>query len=220
MKMDEENLRKITKLRHELHSLAELSMHETKTKARLMQFIRENTDFTVHDCDQWFWCRKDREEESGMTPIAFRADMDALPIDEQLDLPYASLTPGVSHKCGHDGHCAVLAGLALELTGAKLRRPVVLIFQPGEEIGAGGKMCAQLIPELRIGGDLCISQSERISGEKYRREKGIDAAGFQGADGALHGSGKPCQLSGTGPESGVGCGRSADGYPGDSCDAA
>lgn len=151
MKMDENNLKRITKLRHELHSLAELSMHETKTKARLMQFIRENTDFAVHDCDKWFWCRKDPEEESGMTPIAFRADMDALPIDEQLDLPYASLTPGVSHKCGHDGHCAVLAGLALELTGAKLRRPVVLIFQPGEEIGAGGKMCAQLIPELRIG---------------------------------------------------------------------
>lgn len=149
--MDEENLRKITELRHELHSMAELSMHESKTKARLMQFIRENTDFTVHDAGQWFWCRKDPEEETGVTPIAFRADMDALPIDEKIELPYASRTPGVSHKCGHDGHSSVLAGLALELTGAKLKRPVVLIFQHAEEIGAGGKECAGLIERLRIG---------------------------------------------------------------------
>ena len=140
--MDEENLRKITELRHELHSMPELSMHETKTKARLMQFIRENTDFTMHDAGHWFWCRKDPEEETGMTPIAFRADMDALPIDEKIELPYASRTPGVSHKCGHDGHSSVLAGLALELTGVKLKRPVVLIFQHAEEIGAGGEECA------------------------------------------------------------------------------
>jgi amidohydrolase len=146
-KMKEENLEKITGLRHDLHRLAELSMHESLTKRRLMQFIRENTDFTVRDCGLWFWCRKDPEEET----VAFRADMDALPIDEQLDIPYASATPGVSHKCGHDGHSAVLAGLALELTGVKLRRPVVLIFQHAEEIGAGGKVCAQLISDLQIG---------------------------------------------------------------------
>ena len=149
--MEEENLKKIIDLRHDLHRLAELSMHETNTKRRLMQFIRENTDFTVHDCGLWFWCRKDPEEETGRTPVAFRADMDALPMDEQLDIPYASETPGVSHKCGHDGHSAALAGLALELSGVKLMRPVVLIFQHAEEIGAGGKVCAQLISDLRIG---------------------------------------------------------------------
>lgn len=149
--MKEENLKKSIDLRHDLHRLAELSMHETNTKRRLMQFIRENTDFTVHDCGLWFWCRKDPEEETGRTPVAFRADMDALPMDEQLDIPYASETPGVSHKCGHDGHSAALAGLALELSGEKLMRPVVLIFQHAEEIGAGGKVCAQLISDLRIG---------------------------------------------------------------------
>ena len=149
--MKEENLKKSIDLRHDLHRLAELSMHETNTKRRLMQFIRENTDFTVHDCGLWFWCRKDPEEETGRTPVAFRADMDALPMDEQLDIPYASETPGVSHKCGHDGHSAALAGLALELSGVKLMRPVVLIFQHAEEIGAGGKVCAQLISDLRIG---------------------------------------------------------------------
>lgn len=149
--MEEENLKKSIDLRHDLHRLAELSMHETNTKRRLMQFIRENTDFTVHDCGLWFWCRKDPEEETGRTPVAFRADMDALPMDEQLDIPYASETPGVSHKCGHDGHSAALAGLALELSGVKLMRPVVLIFQHAEEIGAGGKVCAQLISDLRIG---------------------------------------------------------------------
>ncbi|MGI5989397.1 MAG: M20 metallopeptidase family protein [Lachnospiraceae bacterium] len=150
-KMDEENLRKITQLRHELHSCAELSLHESGTKEKLERFIRENTDFTVHDCGLWFWCRKDPAEPGTLPPIAFRADMDALPIDEQLDLPYASVTPGVSHKCGHDGHSAALAGLALELTGMDVERPVVLIFQHAEEIGAGGKVCAGLIDELKIG---------------------------------------------------------------------
>ena len=48
-------------------------------------------------------------------PIAFRADMDALPIPETIDLPYGSQNDGVSHKCGHDGHCAALCGLALAL---------------------------------------------------------------------------------------------------------
>jgi len=60
--------------------------------------------------------------------------MDALPIYENRSLPYASLTDGVSHKCGHDGHCAVLCGLALELENTDTENTVYLIFQPGEAI--------------------------------------------------------------------------------------
>ena len=84
------------------------------------------------------------------SPIAFRADMDALPIPETVDLPYGSVHAGVSHKCGHDGHCAALCGLALELDRLETDRDVYLIFQPGEEIGAGATMCKDLIREKGI----------------------------------------------------------------------
>ena len=70
--------------------------------------------------------------------IAFRADMDALPICEQNDVPYASTHPGCMHACGHDGHTAILLELARRLSGKqKLSKNVLLIFQPGEETPGG-----------------------------------------------------------------------------------
>ncbi len=75
--------------------------------------------------------------------IAFRADIDALPIHEITGVAYASTTEGVMHACGHDGHTAILIGLARTLVALEHRpNPVTLIFQPAEEGGGGGKrMC-------------------------------------------------------------------------------
>jgi amidohydrolase len=81
-------------------------------------------------------------ENGGNLPaIAFRADMDALPLTDTKDVPYASAVPGVMHACGHDGHTAVLLGLAAAIApaAASLPRPVRLIFQPAEETGQGAK---------------------------------------------------------------------------------
>lgn len=72
--------------------------------------------------------------------IGMRADMDALPIQEITGLPYASKTPGLMHACGHDGHTAMLLGAAQYLAETRnFDGTAVVIFQPAEEGGAGGK---------------------------------------------------------------------------------
>lgn len=75
--------------------------------------------------------------------IGLRADMDALPIEEQTGLEYASKTPGAMHACGHDGHTAMLLGAAKYLSETRnFDGTVVVIFQPAEEGGGGGReMC-------------------------------------------------------------------------------
>ncbi|MFL6791687.1 MAG: M20 aminoacylase family protein [Bradyrhizobium sp.] len=70
--------------------------------------------------------------------IGLRADMDALPIEEETNLPYASKAPGLMHACGHDGHTAMLLGAARYLAETRnFAGDAVVIFQPAEEGGAG-----------------------------------------------------------------------------------
>ena len=79
------------------------------------------------------------ERKTGARTLAFRADIDALSVEEQTGLEYCSQNKGYMHACGHDGHAAVLLGFAklLKLLGDELLHNVLLIFQPAEE-GPGG----------------------------------------------------------------------------------
>src|SRR6202012_16698 len=78
-------------------------------------------------------------EVNGRSPgrsIGLRADINALPIEEQSGVSYASTTPGVMHACGHDGHTTMLLGAARYLASTRrFRGTAYLIFQPAEEIG-------------------------------------------------------------------------------------
>lgn len=77
----------------------------------------------------------------GPRTVALRADLDALPLTEQNDLPFASQVPGVAHMCGHDAHTAMLLGAGLALASApSLPGRVRLIFQPAEELQPGGAL--------------------------------------------------------------------------------
>lgn len=139
-------LEKAKELRHELHRHAELSLNERETKRILIDFLAKNTSLELHDMGAWFYAAyRSPERSKGPRRIAFRADMDALPIDEGCSLAYSSKTRGVSHKCGHDGHSASLAAFALAVDRCGCENDIFFLFQHAEENGAGAAVCEALI---------------------------------------------------------------------------
>lgn len=134
--MEEKNLKLVVDLRHRLHENAELSNKEVKTLTLLKEFIKKHTNLEIVEKEGYFYAVHNIDES--LPTIAFRADIDAIPVEEKLSLAYISKNEGVSHKCGHDGHSAALAGFALEVEKIK-NKNIILLFQPGEEIGTGAR---------------------------------------------------------------------------------
>lgn len=128
------------KLRKKLHELAELSGREENTAEFVKNYLKELSPNRVvtgiggHGVAAVF---NGVEPESG--PCVFlRAELDALPIPEEEKFSYASKKPGVSHKCGHDGHMTMVLAVAEMLASRAIKKgSVVLLFQPAEEIGQG-----------------------------------------------------------------------------------
>lgn len=148
--MNPEYLKLALELRHELHRNPSLSNHEEETKQRVYRFLKEHTGLELHDCGLWMYAVY--RSGNPAPGIAFRADYDALPIDEASDFcPWASKNPGISHKCGHDGHTAALCALALEIDHSGAPRDVYFLFQHAEETGDGAKICCRMLTENNIG---------------------------------------------------------------------
>ena len=146
--MEKEHVELAIRLRHELHRRPELSGRETWTKGHLIDFLRQHTALEIVDRGRWFYAL--HRAGADRRNIAFRADFDALPLDETMDLPYGSQYPGVAHKCGHDGHSACLAALALEINKHGADQNVYLVFQHAEETLEGAMECAPLMDEANI----------------------------------------------------------------------
>ncbi|PVY38727.1 amidohydrolase [Pontibacter virosus] len=134
------DLHEITALRHHLHRHPELSGLEYETSLTLKSFLqRYQPAEIIKDLGGTGFAAIFHGSETNEGPtVLFRAELDALPIIEQNELPYTSIHISVSHKCGHDGHMSILAGLASMLHHNPLPRGrVVLLFQTAEENGAG-----------------------------------------------------------------------------------
>jgi amidohydrolase len=136
----------LTKIRRTIHQYPELGMQEFRTtnlvKKELsnmgVNIIELNSDVGV------LGVIKGTKGESDRV-TAFRADMDALPITERTNLPYASKNNGIMHACGHDGHTAILLGAAKLLSNMKHRFSgmIKFIFQPDEENLNGAKLMVE-----------------------------------------------------------------------------
>jgi hippurate hydrolase len=128
----------LTELRRDLHAHPELGGQETRTAQLIAATLRGWDVDVTEGVGGTGVVGTIRGRRSGRRAIALRADMDALPLDEQTGVSYASTHTGVMHACGHDGHMAVLLGAARYLAeDPDFSGTVRLIFQPAEE-GRGG----------------------------------------------------------------------------------
>ncbi len=135
----------ITAWRRDIHEHPEILFETHRTSALVADKLREfGCDEVVTGIGRTgvVGVIKGKSDSSGKT-IGLRADMDALPILEKTGLDYASKTPGAMHACGHDGHTAMLLGAAKYLSETRnFDGTAVVIFQPAEEGGGGGReMC-------------------------------------------------------------------------------
>ena len=139
--MDDRLIDSLVSLRRSIHMEPELAGKEFLTVKKINDFVRSyNPDKTIQEIGKSGIAYIYRGIKAGPT-VLIRADIDALPIHEISDLKYNSLHKGVSHKCGHDGHAAILCGVASQLYANKpLKGKVVLLFQPAEETGQGAQM--------------------------------------------------------------------------------
>lgn len=132
-----ENLPYVIELRRDFHMHPELSFQEERTSAKVCEELgkmgipyevvgRRNVVGVIDS------------GKPGKT-IGIRGDMDALPVEETVDLPFKSQNPGVMHACGHDGHTSCLLGIAKTLNALReeLTGKVLLCFEVAEEIGGG-----------------------------------------------------------------------------------
>ena len=198
-RLTDDELRMLTAFRHDLHQHPELSGKERRTSEKIRGFLS-----AIPECQLI-----DLPIETGVvaqipgTPGAFgasaevmlRADIDALPQTERVDIPWKSSVPGAMHACGHDLHTTALCGAALLL--ARMRRegavlPTVdLVFQPAEETGTGAQKLIDAGLFDRVHPEACFGMHNWPSVEvgKVVCREGALMAALRNVEIVVHGAG-------------------------------
>lgn len=139
---------KVKELRKELHQYPELSGVEIGTAKRIKSFISKYYPTKILDNLGGNGLAAVYEYSNQGPTIAIRCELDALPIVEKNKFEHRSRNNGVSHKCGHDGHMAIVAGLIFWIREQSFESgKIVLLFQPAEETGKGA---ARILADMRF----------------------------------------------------------------------
>ncbi len=182
-------------IRHRIHMQPELSQQEYKTSALVCEEL-DRMGIPYEKCQKNLGVVATINSGKPGKLLMLRADMDALPIQEETGLPYASTVPNVMHACGHDVHTANLLAVAdiLNRTKSSWSGRVKLAFQPAEERGGGGRVMIQegLMDELP---DACLAMHVDVDTEKrgkIRAAKGYVMASSDSFSCVVHGSASHC----------------------------
>ncbi len=140
MSLSNSDLVELTDFRRALHALPELSGEEENTAKMVLDFLALlKPDHVVSNIGGHGLAVVFEGDQPGLT-IMLRCELDGLPIEEISTVSHASTIQGKAHLCGHDGHMAIICGVARLLARIPLRTGrVVLLFQPAEEIGSGAR---------------------------------------------------------------------------------
>jgi amidohydrolase len=174
-KISEKYLDDITKVRRHLHQNPELSYQEFETSKFIQKELDEHGIPYKAGYVKTGIVAKIEGQHPTSRVIALRGDMDALPVKESTDLPFASVNEGIMHACGHDVHTSSVLGTALILNALKeqFEGTVLIIFQPAEEKLPGG---AKLMMEE---GALDNPKPELVIGQHIMPDMPVGKVGFK-----------------------------------------
>jgi amidohydrolase len=137
--MDKHKTHSLSDLRKRLHQYPEISGNEKLTAKIISEALRPLSPHRVIESLGGHGVAFGWKGPSKGPVVVFRAELDALPIDDLIENEWKSKHPGVGHKCGHDGHMAILVGLAHALASKVQQGELWCLFQPAEETGEGAR---------------------------------------------------------------------------------
>ena len=158
----------IIKLRQEIHKHPEVSNNEYNTSIRIINYVKKFNPDEIIKLGETGVAFAFNGKEKGKT-VVFRAELDALPIIEKSGVEYSSVNDHIAHSCGHDGHMAILAGLAQKISENRpTKGRVILLFQPAEEVEQGARKVVENPKFLDIQPD-CMFALHNVPGfEKHK----------------------------------------------------
>lgn len=198
-RLTDDELRMLTAFRHDLHQHPELSGKEWRTSEKIRGFLSAIPECQLIDLpiETGVVARITRTPgtSGASTEVMLRADIDALPQTERVDIPWKSSVPGAMHACGHDLHTTALCGAALLL--GRMRRecavlPTVdLVFQPSEETGTGAQTLIDAGLFDRVHPEACFGMHNWPSVEvgKVVCREGALMAALRNVEIVVHGAG-------------------------------